>query len=565
MYANSVQLKQIDSRVYAERKRIAIGPENAFQVHRRLFETMRDLYSVEFVAWLPDEHTQCDGVILWEPTREEIAMVSARALDCLMVANAEGATIPVKNGVVEFGMVDSIDVCFRGQTMIEEGIREFRPLSIEPADVVACSLESNPYWLFRRIGETSLSVVAFGPEEMQENTTIYSYFNRRFWLRLLPFFHFLKQLTRSIDWNPRPLRACIMFDDPNLHWGSYGFIDFAKVLQHAKELNYHVSFAMVPLDAWFIHPGAARIFQENPAYLSLLMHGNDHSYLEMGSPLATEDYMRLLAQAIRRIERFEQRCGIPVARVMAPPYGAFLERVGEAMLNLNYEAVCLSRASLTSWNKEKRWPPSFGHPVAEFVAGGLPIVPRQVMARGHEGTFRLAAFLNQPIIPHGHHQDCAEGLELLAHVAQTINGLGDVVWSDVTSLSRSNYLTRGSSGTLLVRMLARRILLPINASMQEIVVERAWIADDAGPEPLVCKQGNEILFAGLCRRQSQPIILRKAGEVELISPPRNAIDPHVLQSPRIKAWTVARRVLSEGRDRLAPLTIRRHNKTKIAH
>ena len=87
----------------------------------------------------------------------------------------------------------------------------------------------------------------------------------------------------------------------------------------------------------------------------------------------------------------------------------------------------------------------------------------------------LAAFLNQPIIPHGHHQDCAGGLDLLAHVANEINSLGEVIWSDLTSISRSNYLTRRVAETLFVKMLSRRISVQLDESVKEIVVERPWI------------------------------------------------------------------------------------------
>src|SRR3712207_7699471 len=50
-------------------------------------------------------------------------------------------------------------------------------------------------------------------------------------------------------WTPAPLRAAIMFDDPNLHWKSYGYIIYPELVEHAKEHNYHAVFATVPLDS----------------------------------------------------------------------------------------------------------------------------------------------------------------------------------------------------------------------------------------------------------------------------------------------------------------------------
>ncbi len=563
METNNSTIMQGSRRDSVERKTVAIGHEHDFRARRRLFELLADLYPVNFVRWSPDAPAPCDGVILWDATAEEIAAVSAQGLSCLAVSKADGPMIAVKTGVVEFGKAGFVDACFRGQTMIEEGIREFSALRSRKGDEEICSLESQPYWLVRHVGSVPASIIALGPEELAEKTTVYEHFNRRFWLRLLPFFHFLKQLTQDIAWTPPPLRACLMFDDPNLHWGSYGFIDFVKLVHHARESNYHAAFAMVPLDAWFVHSGAATLLQQNQAYLSLLMHGNNHAKAEFGSVLNADTYTRSLAQAIRRIDRFEQRSGVSVARVMAPPYGAFRETVADVMTNLGYEAACVSRASLTSWNKEKHWPSTFGHSVAEFVGAGAPIIPRHVMAWGHEGSYRLAAFLNQPIIPHGHHQDCAGGLDLLAHVANEINSLGEVIWSDLTSISRSNYLTRRVAETLFVKMLSRRISVRLDESVKEIVVERPWITPDADPEPLVCRQGDHNSFAGRSGRESLVSILAGPGTVELISPSSDAIDPRTISSPGLGVGTLARRLLSEARDRIAPLTTRIRHQRKV--
>src|SRR4029077_3183013 len=127
-------------------------------------------------------------------------------------SKAEGPMIAVKTGVVEFGKTSLVDGCFRGQTMIEEGIRQFSALPTRPDDEEVCSLESQPYWLVRHAGSVPASIIALCPDELTEKTTVYEHFNRRFWLRFLPFFHFLKQLTQGVDWTPPPLRACLMFD-----------------------------------------------------------------------------------------------------------------------------------------------------------------------------------------------------------------------------------------------------------------------------------------------------------------------------------------------------------------
>jgi len=546
-----------------KRKRVIVAPESEFQSRRRLFGLLSRLYPVDFEAWHPGESPAHDGAIFWEGCDGEKELAALQKGDCLIVARPESPAVSVQKRAVEFAPSALLDPCFRGATMVDECVEQFPALRLREGDERLASLEGQPCWIARRMSRGTASVVALAPEDPAETQTVYDHFNRRRWLRLLPFFHYLKQLTRGDGWEMPPVRACLMFDDPNLHWPTYGFIDLRKLAEHARQNNYHVSCAMVPLDGWFANRRVSALFQENRERLSLCMHGNDHAYTELGAPLDAAAFTRMLAQALRRIDSFEKKSGVPVSRVMVPPYGAFRETVADPMLNLGYEAVCVSRASLTSWNKGKAWDPTFGHSVAEFVGTGLPVIPRQVMAPGHDGTYRLAAFLNQPIIPHGHHQDCAQGFDLLANVANSINRLGPVAWTDMASISRSNFLTRRSGGALTVRMLARRISLPVGDEVKEIIVERPWIAADRR-ETLVCSAGNQTFYSAQSGAQSQVIVASGARTVELTSPAPAALNYREIKAPRFQAWTTARRFASEARDRMQPLGSRLTRKSTAA-
>ena len=543
------------------RKKIAVAPASEFQARRRLFALMGELYPVDFEVWQPGGKNAFDGAILWECCAGEKEIMSTPNLDCLVVAKSPAATIPVQTRTVKFAATAALDNAFRGQTMIEECIEAIPALRLHDSDEIVCRIDSLPYWLVRKTDTATISIVALEPEEILEGQTVYDHFNRRRWLRLLPFFHFLKRLTCDGDWETPLVRACLMFDDPNLHWPTYGFLDLRKLARHAKEFNYHASFAMVPLDAWFINPQVGALFRENHLNLSLCMHGNDHAPAELGSAMDADSFTKLFAQGLKRIAGFEKRSGVSVARVMVPPYGAFQEGAADPMLKLGYEAACVSRASLTAWNKGRAWPASFGHSVAEFLGGGLPVIPRQVLAAGHDGTYRLAAFLGQPIIPHGHHQDCARGLDLLAAAANSINSLGKVVWTDMATISRSNYLTRRTNGTLVVKMLSRRITLPVSGDVKEMVIERPWISDDGTNEPLICQEGKQTHFSGRFGRHSAAMPLQCKNSVEIFSAPGDAVDYREIGSPRFQLWPKTRRLLSETRDRLAPLRFKMRPKT----
>ena len=537
------------------RKKILVAPKAEFDAQAPLFRLLSRLYPADFAADSLDS-AEGDGTIVWAKSNTEVREVTARNLPALVVAPPQRPRIPVPHGRVRFGSGFWLERCFRHQTLNEDGIREFGPLTLANGEEPVCYLNGRPYWTSRQEGSTRVCTVALGPPYLTEAHTLYHHFNRRTWLRLLPFLHFVKRLTAADDWSPPPLRACVMFDDPNLHWDTYGHIDFRSLAAHAETCNYHAAFAMIPADAWYVRPRTAQLFREQASRLSLLIHGNDHTPAEFGNGGTMDEHARALAQALRRVDRFERRSGIAVSRVMAPPHGAFRADAGDPMLRLGYEAVCVSRSSLKNWNEDRRWPQSFGHDMVEFLGEGFPVIPRQAMGPGQEDSYRLAAFLDQPIIPHGHHGDCADGLELITRVADAINGIGAVTWSDMTTLSRTNYQTRRLGDTLHVRMLSRRVTLPApDPGIRSLVAERPWLPEDNPVrEALICRQGGEVSDASVAARVSDDIPLHGPGAITLNSPTPRPIDPRYVEPPRRRVWSVVRRVLSESRDRLAPFT-----------
>ena len=551
--ANIDILKEGGSTIRETRARIGVAPARELEARKGLFALLGQLYSVDFETCSADETPQYDGLILWDDPECEIdfAAITPNSMECLIFASREGRNVSVQSGCVKFSDSGFLDKAFRRSTMIEKGITAFTALGLRGTDEVVCSLESEPYWILRSFGQTPVSVVALSPGELGGRETIYSCFNRQRWLQLLPLLHFLKRISQRNGWEPPAFRACLMFDDPNLHWMSYGFINLPQMAQHARSLAYHVAFAMVPLDTWYANPGVVQFVKQNRNEVSLCMHGNNHTQIELGASMDQTTLTRLLAQALQRVSGFERRTGVPVARVMVPPYGAFKENAAKPMLNLGYEAVCVSRASLTAWNKEKIWSSSFGHALAE-VLDGLPVIPRHVMAPGHEGSYRLAAFLDQPIIPHGHHQDCAGGLGLLEEVSASINGLGKVAWMDMTAISRSSYMSKREGQLLKVKMLTRRVDVPLPEWATGIIVERPWMGEDHC-EPLFIRQHGDDRCSGIFGRLSSELPVPFPGTIEVASPAANPRRFWEVKPPPLKLKAIARRVLAETRDRVAPL------------
>ncbi|MFP5389159.1 MAG: hypothetical protein ACLGG5_07655, partial [Thermoleophilia bacterium] len=140
-------------------------------------------------------------------------------------------------------------------------------------------------------------------------------------LALIALIEFLRRVSAPYADDPPPLRAAILFDDPNLRWRSYGFIDYRELLAHADRYGYHASIATIPLDASRQHRATVDLFLGRPDRLSLAFHGNDHLAGELIQVSSDAEGVAIVAQALRRARRLESRYGLSIDRVMTAPHG----------------------------------------------------------------------------------------------------------------------------------------------------------------------------------------------------------------------------------------------------
>ena len=138
------------------------------------------------------------------------------------------------------------------------------------------------------------------PQELQPDEALRERLRDGRSAALLPLVHFLRELTTELRLQPPSTRACLLFDDPNLHWPSYGFVKLGALSRSAREHGYHAALATVPLDGWLAHPAAVRAMRESRGALSLVVHGNDHFGGELGQLESEADALALAAQARRR-------------------------------------------------------------------------------------------------------------------------------------------------------------------------------------------------------------------------------------------------------------------------
>jgi hypothetical protein len=339
-----------------------------------------------------------------------------------------------------------------------------------------------------------------------------------------------------------PLRAAFVFDDPNLRWRSYGYIDFARLLVHAEEHDYHVAMAMIPLDAGRQHRATVDLFRDHRRRLSLVMHGNNHlsrELLRLDDPAAA---LAGAAQAVRRAEAFEARHALRMDRVMMPPHGMCSASSAGALAAVGFDALCAIHP-LPWLERAPAERPLAGWEPAEF-AGGCAVIPRLPLGVA-PAELALRAFLDQPLVVYGHHGDLAGGLEPLSQTAAAINRLGDVEWAPLARIAEGNAATRVEDGIFRVRPFAHRLRLPVPEDATAVAVEapreevERFAGWSLGEDPAV--GFDEAVPLGSERHLT--LRLRSAA----------AVDPRAVATPTSSLWPLVRRTATETRDRLQPL------------
>jgi len=180
--------------------------------------------------------------------------------------------------------------------------------------------------------------------------------------------------------------------------------------------------------------------------------------------------------------------------------------------------------------------------------------------RWDETYVLFSAFLGQPIVPVGHHQDCAEDYGLLEKLADLINSTGAVEWMDMKSMARSNFVTRRDGKILDVKMYARTIDLKVPEGIESVRVARPWLEGQAREELTV---SDTLPGSGIRIAPDDKVIPVEAGdELKISSVSPDAIDHLEVRLRPTPLWAYTRRHLCEGRDRLTPFLDRlrpRHN------
>jgi hypothetical protein len=471
------------------------------------------------------------------------AKAGVRALAALGPEGEDGAAVSF-----QFTRAETADRRLRGRAFPDRHLPPAQaPLAIPDSETIA-AFDGGPLWVRRG----ALDVAALVPAELGAGESLRCRLCGTRSLALLPIVALLRSLDAGNGWRPPPLRATFLLDDPNLHWPSYGYLSLPATAEHADRHGYHLALAMVPLDARLNHPGAVSLLRRSRS-LSLLVHGNDHFGGELGHEVTGEEALTVAAQALRRVAAFERRTGVRVSRLMVPPHEACSEPMARALVRTGFDAITMTRPypweeTSPSWLAAA---PSAESPVGWWPADSAPGLPPVLLRHPlapplySPAEVALRAYLDQPLILYGHHDDLRDGLDLLAERALEIESLGETRWASTGEIAASNYSSRADGEQLRVRPHSRRLSVEIPIGISTLVVE-----------PTGTHADETVLLGGRRFRIGEPIPLSGQERVELVLRSPDAVSPGQVAPPPREIRRLARRLAGEAHDRMTPTLAR---------
>jgi hypothetical protein len=529
----------------AVRTTVSVVPQSALAAHGELLRALEEAFPVRFVG-SSDADIGASGAVIVFPGG---APPSRLPIPCLTLT---GEPAPGGGGravVVEMAREAGLDRALHGQSLVDEHHGPSAPVPVGRGFRVLATALGAPVWVTNDAAAGEETASAY-PSVLGEREFLRDHLTAgRFW-SLLPIVHFLKRLSFGLSAASERHRACFVIDDPNVRFASYGHVRFGALARDARECGYHVALATIPLDLVLTGGRTAGVLREFPSQLSLAVHGNDHVRRELARPSA-RDAERMTRSAVARVEGFERRVGVRVDRVMCPPHGAFRPAALSALFRAGFLGLAASTPfGWDEFSEHRAWRLGGWLP-AQLTAGGLPVIPRHPLARSVDDlVFR--ALLGLPLIVYCHHGDLRAGLEPLRTAAARIAALGSVHWMPLSSIARDRVRMRTVGGQLELTLFSRDAHIPRpDAPIAHVKIPRIFDVTD----PI------RVAIDG----ERHDVTPRPDGGAELhvtIPPGGPTLRVQLLARDGLRAatawgwcprpWPVARRAMTETRDRLAP-------------
>src|SRR5580765_1097435 len=380
--------------------RVDVTPREAYEQRPRLFAALETAFPVKFQV---SGSGNADAAIVFATRAASSEGVCGPTLTLLGDAQTDQPF-----AAIAFADSSSVPRPFRGRTLTDSSTGQALPGTYDDSGQVLATSSTGPVWM---AGAEGQFVAASRPEELGSGATLREQLTVGRFMGLLPLAHFLRELSAAASWEQPESQACFVFDDPNLHWWSYGYLDYRRPAAHAEAHDYRVTAATIPLDQCYIHRATARFLREGASRVSFAVHGNNHTRHELGRVDDLDRASTLAAQALKRASAVH-RAGAEIGPVMVPPHGACSVATLEGCLRAGFDAVCAewpywwlaepdASSALSGWQPLDR-------------IAGLPVIPRLHVSASDRDDMPFRAFLGQPLVLYAHHTDLKAGLDVLA-------------------------------------------------------------------------------------------------------------------------------------------------------
>lgn len=529
------------------RRTVAIIPGSARLRHGELLRALEEAYPVSFAGSSRSEIDAADAVIAFPGECPDRLRVPCLVLEGSGPERERGSSF-----TVELSRSAGLDRALHGQRLLERDARPPAPLENGTGSRVLATVAGKPIWVRSDAEGVHRETASALPVELEDREFLRDHLTAgRFW-SLLPIVQFLKNLSCGVSAQSHIRPACFVIDDPNVRFSSYGYVSFPELARDARECNYHVAVATIPLDLVAPGHGAVGVFRSFRPELSLVVHGNDHVHRELERCRKVGGAERTVASAVARVGRFERRSGIRIDRVMCPPHGGCSPEMLAALFAYGFLGLAASRPfPWDGFADQRRWRLGGWLP-AQLGGGGLPVIPRYSMS-GSLDDLVFRAFLGQPLILYLHHADLCDGLEPLRAAARRVAELGDARWMSLASIAKGSAVCREHDGVATVTLYARDVRLPRPAATRvRVEVPRVFGAGDL--LRFVVDGENHDASVDDDGRASVTLDDLPPGRdlgIQISAPAPLAASTAGDWRPR--AWPLARRVLTEARDRALPV------------
>jgi hypothetical protein len=528
-------------------KKVRVGNAAEFEKRRELFATLALLHHLVISPSIAAD--EADAIICFGA----LDAVDSHGIPSIHFPSSEQLQPQIA------ATIDFIDAQLSGITFSN---KSFQTSSVIPSIAfspsagarVIASQDAIAIWFVERRGSINCHHSLIPPKELRPHGALKDLLCANDFISLFPLLHFLREVGGSNLPALPPPRASFIVDDPNVRSTRYGFIDYRELIGEAREHEYHVSIATIPLDWQRASRSAVDLFRSNPEQLSLMIHGNNHTFSEF-MMRETGACSSTLRQIDSRLQLFQQKHRLEIENVLTAPHGMMSREMLSAISLFDFSGAVISRPfpwhahdereeqihETTSFSK---WYP------ADFIEG-TPIILR--MKSFDDTPFKF--YLGIPAIYYFHHWDFKEGYGNLREIAERVRSFADARWEPLKKIFASNYtLANKGDGSVEMQIFSKRFEFSVPDGIDNLILS---VVNNLGENTAFGVKSGNAIFPMM--RESSGVYASGKIAVEagttfsgtLVSgnPPGDDPRLHLLALTGTPFYPLARRWLTQIRDR----------------